>query len=386
VLDQLAVPQRVARVAIPVRMDDGSQRVFQGLRLVLSDALGPTKGGLRVHPAVSEGELGGLGFRILVKCAVNGLPHGGAGGGIAADARALSRGEFERLCRGYVRALFGLLGPQRDILSPDLYTDATVMGWLSDEYDRLAGMKVPAAINGKKPGRGGIHGRHGATARGAWSVLSDVLRRDGVDPSSLTYAIQGFGAAGGTLASLLVSNGARVVAAGDTSATLRCAAGLDVESLLAARGAGKSLRAAAPAGVDVLEPGAVLEAAADVLVPAAVADVLTARNVERVRARYVLEVANGPVDADAEAALEARGVTVIPDVVANAGGITVSHFEWCQGLGGQLWQQSDVHARLDACMRETARAMIEIAAQERVTLAVAAQLRAIDRIAVAMGA
>jgi glutamate dehydrogenase (NADP+) len=377
----LSAPQSLFQFSIPVRMSDGSRRVFQGYRLRYNDAAGPTKGGVRFHSALTVDELTQLSFRILLKCAVNDLPHGGAAGGVVVDAKTLTKAEREELSRGYVRALFSQIGPDRDILSPDLYTDATVMAWMSEEYNRLAGAIVPAAINGKPVGRGGIPGRETAVARGAWTVLSEVCAARGLDPTKLTYAIQGFGSAGAKLARLLRDVGACVVAVSDSRCAWVNPNGLDVDRLLNAKRQHGSLAeiAGAPPG-ERLAPEDVLEAEADVLIPAATADQITLVNAPRLRCRFVLEIANGPVASDADAALEGRGITVIPDLVANAGGITVSHFEWVQNRMGLAWDAAHVDTEMQSRMSRIARTMIELSASKKISLAVAAQCAALDRL------
>jgi glutamate dehydrogenase (NADP+) len=377
ILARLAEPQRVVQTRLPVRTDAGPVRMLQSWRVQYCDALGPMKGGVRFHEGVNEAELTSLAFRILLKCAVNRLPHGGAAGGVAVDTRGLSRRELEAVSRAYVAAYADVVGPDRDILSPDLYTDATVMAWMSDEYNRVSRALLPAAINGKAPGRGGVPGRHMATAKGAATVLAEVLAASGRSVAGLTVAIQGFGAAGSTVALELQARGAKIVAVSDSTMTLHDARGLDVAPLVRARAERKRLSSSVPDGAETRASGALLEVPVDVLVPAARGNLIDAGNAPRVRASYLLEIANGPVAAEAEEVLAKSGTTIIPDLLANAGGITVSHFEWIQGKSGQPTTEDAVLHQLEARMTATTRAILAIANRHEVPLAVAAQLSAL---------
>ncbi len=377
---RLATPEEVRRVVVPVRRDSGALEMLTAWRVCHSRALGPSKGGVRFAADVSESQLLALAFRIMLKCAVNGLPHGGAGGGVVVAPHTLSRTEREQVARRYVDALGAAVAVDRDILSPDLGTDAETMAWMADQHTKAIGDYPAGAINGKPVALGGIPGRPGATARGAWIVLDQVLRAVEVRPKGLTFAIQGYGSAGGHLAVLLERQGLRLVAAADGSGALSNPAGLNAAALWAHKQAGgrfSDLQMAAArhgAAVDVLT------ADADILIPAATDNQITAGLASRLSARFVLEIANGPVASDAEPVLASRGITVIPDLVANAGGITMSHFEWRQNREGARWTEADARERLDARMADTSRALIDAATRHAVPLAVAAQLLAIDRL------
>lgn len=377
-------PRDVHRFSLPVRMDSGGLRVFTGWRVRYSDALGPTKGGVRFHPATSEQDLIALAFRLLLKCAVNGLPHGGAGGGVAVDHHQLSTGEREQLARLYVDALGDRVGPDHDILSPDLGTDAETMRWMADQYNRTHGTAVAAAINGKPVSIGGIPGREGATARGAWTVLREVLHSSGLKIDGLTCAIQGYGSAGGRLAMLLQEQNIRLVAVSDTSAGWHNPRGLDASALWEARQGRRFAEIDVP-GASRIAPHEVLTVPADVVIPAATANQITSDIAALLRCRIILEIANGPVAVDAEAIIASKGILVIPDLVANAGGITMSHFEWVQNRSGLLWTEDEARLRLDARMTATARSTIHTSQQRHVSLAVAAQLGAVERLASALG-
>lgn len=384
---RLATPEESRRVMLPIRGDDGALRMLTAWRVRYSSALGPTKGGVRFTRDVTEEQLFALAFRIMLKCAVNGLPHGGAGGAVAVAPSELSSAEREQVARRYVDALGDAVAPDRDILSPDLGTDAETMAWMADQYTRRRGESPAGAINGKPVALGGIPGRPGATARGAWVVLEQVLESLGWVARGLTFAVQGYGSAGGHLAVLLQQRGLRMVAAADSSGGLLDAAGLDAAALWKAKSEGRRFADVEDVQIDGARRGTVddvLCAQADIVIPAATANQITADVAASVATRLVLEVANGPVAPDAEAILADRGIVVVPDLVANAGGITMSHFEWAQNRDGVRWTETEAHARLDARMLGTARAMIETARTLHIPLAVAAQVLAIERLAASL--
>jgi len=381
---RLATPEESRRVSLPIRADDGALRMLTAWRVRYSSALGPTKGGVRFTRDVTEEQLLALAFRIMLKCAVNGLPHGGAGGAVVVAPSELSSAEREQVARRYVDALGDAVAPDRDILSPDLGTDAETMAWMADQYTRTRGESPAGAINGKPVALGGIPGRPGATARGAWVVLAQVLESLGWVARGLTFSVQGYGSAGGHLAVLLQQHGLRMVAAADSSGGLIDAAGLDAAALWAAKSDGRRFADLESDGARRGTAHDVLCAHADIVIPAATANQITADVAASVSTRLVLEIANGPVAPDAEAVLAERGIVVVPDLVANAGGITMSHFEWAQNRDGVQWTEGEAHARLDARMLGTARAMIETARMHQIPLAVAAQVLAIEHLATSL--
>lgn len=383
----LSGPSLVCRTRLSFAGDSGSQTV-DAWRLRFGEVFGPCKGGVRFHPGVDEANLTALAARILLKCAVNGLPHGGAAGGVAVDPRKLGAAGRVALARAYVTAYADLIGGDRDILSPDVGTDAGLMAVMSETLDTLRRRFEPAAINGKPPGGGGVPGRHGATARGAFAVL-DTLLENGTGPgpaalTGLTIAVQGFGAAGSTFAVEAARRGARIVAAGDASACLHAAAGLPVDMLVASKAGGRAFSTFDHPGVTVAARETVFTPQADWLVCAALGGAVDAPIAAALRCGLVVEIANGAVDDAGDAVLQTRGVTVVPDVVVNAGGITVSHFEWVVGRTGAPLTAEEVAARLDLRMRETARRLRETATAAGVPLTVAAQLLAIDRLHAAL--
>ncbi|GAC1316589.1 MAG: NAD-specific glutamate dehydrogenase [Thermoleophilaceae bacterium] len=384
-LERLRLPHSVLKVSIPVRMDDGALRIFPGYRVRYDDTLGPTKGGVRFHPHVNVDEVQSLAFWMTFKCAVLDLPFGGAKGGVSVDTKELSLAELERLARGYIDQIADFIGPNVDIPAPDMYTNAMVMGWMLDEYSIICREFTPAAVTGKPIPLGGSHGRATATADGAFDVLSTLIgklprRSDDRGPS---VAIQGFGNAGAQLASLLAEDGYRVVAASDSTRAVHAENGLDVDALRRAKDSDGEL----PADVgEQLDPDALIELDVDVLVPAAMENVITADNADRVRARTVLEVANGPTAVEADAILEDAGVTVIPDILANAGGVTVSYFEWAQNRGGVRWGADDIRDRLRERMVEQSERIWKLAVEHEVTLRTAAYALGLERISAAVDA
>lgn len=385
VLNEMVEPQRVNIARIKVCRAGQRSILAQGWRLCLSDILGPTKGGVRFHPEVGRDTLLSLAARILVKCAVNGLPHGGAAGGVAIDPKALSAAELESLSRGYVRAFADVIGADRDILSPDLGTSAAVMAWMSDELTVIRRRHEPAAINGKPPSAGGIAGRHAATAVGVGVVLRELFAQWQRDPGKVTCAIQGFGAAGGTLAEHLWQSGIRVVAVSDSSSGWYCAEGLDVAALCRHKRDGLPLARLELPGAAKTAPLQVLEVPADVVVAAALGGQVDGRAASRMRCSTVVEVANAAVTDDADAYFDSHGIVVVPDVVVNAGGITVSHLEWLQNRSGRIVPEQEVRDELESRMVRTVHKLLRSAERFGVPLPVAAQLLAIEKFKLAYG-
>ncbi len=393
VRERLSHPKLSLTASIPVRMDDGSLRVFTGYRVQYDDTRGPTKGGIRYHPHVDLDEVTSLSFWMTIKCAVVGLPYGGAKGGVEVNAKELSRMELERLSRGYVRAVADILGPERDIPAPDMYTNATVMGWMCDEYAQIVRRQEPAVITGKPVHLCGSLGREAATGRGAVYALEEWARRRGLVPSETTVAVQGFGNAGYHFARLADRAGFRIVAIGDSQGAIHAAQGLNPDSVMEHKRNRSELRAFyCDASVceeipyDRLTHAELLELDVDVLVPAALENQIDAGNAARVRARQILEVANGPVTSEADRILRERGIPVLPDVLCNAGGVIVSYFEWVQNRNGYYWEEEEVNARLKTIMDREAAACFDLAEARSVSPRTAAYLRAMERISGAITA
>ncbi len=335
-------------VSVPVRMDDGSVRVFEGYRVAHNVARGPAKGGIRYHPDVTLDEVRALAMWMSWKCALTGIPFGGAKGGVACDPRQLSRGELERLTRRYTSEIIADIGPERDILAPDVGTDPSVMAWIFDTYSMHVGYSVREVVTGKPLEVGGSQGRLEATARGALFCARSAAARLGHPLSEQTVAIQGLGNVGGSLARLLAGDGARIVALSDSHGGVRDPAGIDVGAALAHKAKTGSL--AGLDGAEQISNEELLLAECDLLAPCALEQVISERNAEHVRARVILEGANGPVTPAADEILEAKGVVVLPDVLANAGGVVVSYFEWVQGIQEYFWSESEVNTQLEAVM------------------------------------
>tara|TARA_R110000868_G_scaffold86703_2_gene243099 strand:- start:14971 stop:16272 length:1302 start_codon:yes stop_codon:yes gene_type:complete len=392
VRQRLARAKFTAQVSIPVRMDDGSLKVFQGWRVQYDDTRGPTKGGVRFHPQVSAEEVTNLSFWMTIKCAVVDLPFGGAKGGICVDPKCLSRLELERLSRGYIRAIHDLIGPNRDIPAPDVNTNATVMGWMADEFAQIERRQVPAMITGKPLGLGGSAGRVAATGRGAMQVLQLWAKRENKAPEKLRIAVQGFGNAGYHFARLAHAAGYRIVAISDSKGAIYDEEGLDPQPIWEHKNQTRELKdmvycdesVCAQSKAENLSQQQLLELDVDVLVLAALEDAIDEDNAERIKAKVILEIANGPVTSKADQLLTEAGVLILPDVLVNAGGVIVSHLEWVQNRMGDYWSEETVEQRLDERIGKAAEACFERAKQEQVSMRTAAYLQGVGRIAAAM--
>jgi len=378
----LCRPERFTEVTIPVPADHGGVRVFTGYRSAHSRALGPAKGGIRFHPGVTADEVRALSLWMTIKCALLGLPFGGGKGGVTCDVRRLSMRELEALSRGYVRAMLHELGPEQDVPAPDVYTDARVMAWMCDEYERCTGNAAPGVITGKPPALGGSLGRDQATGRGVVVVALAAARRVGLAPDRCRVAVQGFGNAGSVAARGLAAAGMRVVAVSDSRGGAFDPRGLDIDRLLgykAATGTVADFPGARPVDAEEL-----LGADVEVLVPAALENAIDAEAAHAVRARVVVEAANGPVTPEGDLVLQQRGVLAVPDVLANAGGVTVSYFEWTQDRAGWFWPEGEVLGRLDARMEEAAARVFAVAEERGCSLRRAAYLLGLERVAQAL--
>ncbi len=383
--ERLRRPRSSLKVSIPVRMDDGRLETFAGYRVRYDDTRGPAKGGIRFHPSVTAAEITTLAFLMTFKTALLDLPFGGGKGGVKVDPKRLSIAELEGLARGYIAAVADVIGPDVDVPAPDVATDELVMGWMTHEYGKIKRGHVPAVITGKPLALGGIPGRSSATSDGAFHVMRELRPRvlPGIDAP--TVAIQGFGNAGAQLAGRLARAGWRVVAVSDSSGGLVDEAGLDVESLRAHKRATGALADDPPSG-DRLAPGELLSLEVDALVPAALEGAIDGDNAGAVRAKVVFEVANGPVTATADRLLEAAGVEVVPDILTNAGGVTVSWFEWVQNRQGDRWTIETVRRRLEERMLRETRTIASLADERALPLRVAAYVHALERLTVAIDA
>ncbi|HET7560499.1 MAG TPA: Glu/Leu/Phe/Val dehydrogenase [Limnochordia bacterium] len=384
VYETLKQPMRVLEIAIPVRMDDGRVQVFTGWRAQHSDLLGPTKGGVRFHPMVDLEEVKALSLWMTLKAAVLGLPFGGGKGGVVVDPSRLSDRELEELSRGYIRALLPMVGPRFDIPAPDVNTSARVMGWMLDEYGRMKGFTEPGFITGKPLILGGSLGRLEATGRGVAVTTRAALERFEIPIADAAVAIQGFGNVGSQAARFLSRFGARVVAVNDLGGGIHNPHGIDIDALFAHRietGSVAGFPGCAPIDNETL-----LTLPVEVVVPAALENQVTRRIAERMRCKVVAEAANGPTTARGDAALHARGIHVVPDILCNAGGVTVSYFEWVQNNTGDYWSESKVNHRLDHKLTTAFDQVFAMREERRVHMREAAYMVAVGRLADAMAA
>lgn len=343
-LARLLEPERIIEVNIPVKMDDGKVRVFRGWRSQFNSALGPCKGGIRFHPDVSRDEVKALSMWMTWKCSVLNLPLGGGKGGVIVDPRKLSQGELERLSRGYIKALYKYLGATQDVPAPDVYTNGQIMAWMLDEFEKLVGHKEPGMITGKPIALGGSQARGYATAQGGFYVLEQLAKNYNLKPKTLSVAIQGFGNAGGIMARLCAQAGMKVVAVTDSHGGVYDPKGLDIAKLYKYKK--ETGRVAGFAEAKAISNNQLLISKIDVLVPAALENQITDKNAKKVQAKIILELANGPVTPEADAILAKKKILVVPDILANAGGVTVSYFEQVQNAMNYYWKEPEVLGKL----------------------------------------
>lgn len=387
VLEKLKYPKETLAASLLIRMDDGSRRSFKAWRCRYDDTRGPTKGGIRYHPSVCLDEVMALAFWMTFKCAVVNLPYGGAKGGVSVNAASLSKAERERLSRAYVRAFANFIGPDRDIPAPDMYTDAMTMGWMADEYSAIVGHPSPAVITGKPLQLGGSLGRDDATGRGGYFVLRHLERDLQLTPEKARVVVQGFGNVGYHCARMLHSDGYRIIGLSDSTVALHAPDGMDPLAVMEHKKRTGSLRGAPGNGrVYEVSNKALLELECDVLVPAAMENQIDASNAQHVKARVIMEMANGPITPGGDQVLNHNGVIVIPDILANAGGVTVSYFEWVQNKAGYYWTLPDVHARLKQAIEPEARRVWDMKLEKEIDMRTAAYVHALDRIASAVTA
>lgn len=378
----IAVPERTLEVSIPVKMDDGTTKVFTGYRSQHSTILGPAKGGVRYHQNVSMDEVKTLAFWMTCKCAVAGLPYGGGKGGIIVDPAKLLKAELERLTRGYIDKIAPIIGEKRDIPAPDMNTNAQIMGWMMDEYSKLNGQYEPGFITGKAISVGGSLGRTAATGRGVVVAALEALKLQGIQPYEATAAVQGFGNVGSWTAKLFCDAGVKVIALSDVYGAIFKADGFDCYDVDAY--VKKTGSVVGYPGSKAITNAELLAMEVTVLAPCAIELQLTAENAAAVQASIICEGANGPTTPEADDILEAKGVMVIPDILANGGGVTVSYFEWVQNLYRYFWPEEEVIEKQNALMRKAFKAVYEKAKQYNVTLRVAAYMVALGSLEEAM--
>ncbi|CAN5718701.1 glutamate dehydrogenase [soil metagenome] len=393
VTERLRHPKAVLQVAVPVRLDDGRLRTFEAYRVRHDDTRGPAKGGIRYHPDVSISEVKALALWMTLKCAVVDIPFGGGKGGVVVNPKDLSRLELERLSRGLIAAFGDFIGPDTDIPAPDVYTNEMVMGWMMDEYSKARRQRTPAVITGKPLALGGSLGRDQATGRGAYYAIKEYERRKEWDPTEITVAVQGFGNAGQHVARLLHADGYKVVAVSDSKGGIYSEEGFDVPSLMQQKNESRELKAVYCDGsvcenVDATEisNAQLLELDVDVLIPAALEGVITADNAADIRSGLVLEVANGPTTSQADEILAEADVDVLPDILANAGGVTVSYFEWVQNRTGLAWSLEQVNDGLEETMTRETQHVMDQAEEKGTDLRTAAYVHALQRLAEAVEA
>jgi glutamate dehydrogenase (NADP+) len=386
VIEKLKYPRETTKVRLMIRMDDGSRKSFIAWRCRYDDTRGPTKGGIRYHPDATEDEVETLAFWMTFKCAVMNLPIGGGKGAVQVDPRQLSKAELERLSRSYVKAFSRIIGPDRDIPAPDVYTNAMIMGWMEDEYSQIVGQSSPAVITGKPIALGGSLGRGDATARGGYYLVRN-LSGDLDLGASMRVAIQGFGNAGQHIASLLAADGHKIVAVSDSQGAVYSTNGLHVDLLLEAKAQGHSVASTiGQGGHEQLDADKLIGVECDLLVPSALENMIHADNAASVKAKLVLELANGPVTAEADELLARKGVVVLPDILANAGGVTVSYFEWVQNRQGYYWTLEEIHDRLRTIMEREGRAIWNLSREKEISVRTAAYVHALGRLAEAIEA
>lgn len=392
-LEHLKYPKSSLAVSIPVRMDDGSLKIFQGYRVRYDDTRGPTKGGVRYHPNVCMDEVQSLAFWMTFKCAVLNLPFGGAKGGITLNPKELSKMELERLSRGYVDAIADFIGPDIDIPAPDVYTNPMIMGWMMDQYNIIRRQIAPAVVTGKPLSMGGSLGRDTATATGAFYAIQIIMPKFDKLPEDTTVAIQGFGNAGAWLAELLFTAGYKVVAVSDSQGGIYAKNGLDIPRIRQYKTSNKGIKAlyCQDTVCDIVEDQSItneelLALDVDILIPAALENQITQENVNDVKAKFIFEVANGPVASGADKILEERGIYVFPDILVNAGGVTVSYFEWVQNRSGLYWTLEEVNQRLRQKMVEETEHIWKISQELAISMRTAAYVHALHRLGEAINA
>ncbi|MDP4107900.1 MAG: Glu/Leu/Phe/Val dehydrogenase [Bacillota bacterium] len=374
----LKEPLRFLEVRIPVRMDDGTVKVFTGYRSQHNDSVGPTKGGIRFHPEVDEAEVKALSVWMSLKCGITNLPFGGGKGGIICDPRQMSLRELERLSRGYVRAISQIVGPNKDIPAPDVYTNAQIMAWMMDEYSHLREFDSPGFITGKPIVLGGSQGRETATARGVAIVIEEAAKKKGIELKGARVVIQGFGNAGSYLAKFMHDAGAKVVGVSDVYGAIADPDGLDIDYLLDRR---DSFGTFSKLFKDTISNKELFELDCDILVPAAISSQITEDNAYDIKASIVVEAANGPTTLEATKILNERGIFLVPDILSNAGGVTVSYFEWVQNNQGYYWTDEEVEEKLKKIMVDSFDKIYQVSKSHKVDMRLAAYMVGIRKLA-----
>lgn len=377
----LCSPERELIVSVPVIMDDGHTEVFQGYRVQHSSTRGPCKGGVRFHPDSDLDEVKALAAWMTWKCAVVNIPYGGAKGGVRVDPAKLSRNELARLTKRYMAQILPIIGPERDIPAPDVNTDGQIMAWMMDAYSMFKGYAVPAVVTGKPLEIGGSLGRLEATGRGVLITFMNYLMKKGIEPAGLSVAVQGFGNVGSIGAKLMREKGCKIVAVNDVGGSFYNPGGIDVEKAVTyAKANGKSLKGYMEPGLSVISAEEFWALPVDVLFPAAMENQINASNVHSIKARIVIEGANGPTSVEADRVFAEKGVTVLPDILSNAGGVVVSYFEWVQNLESFMWEEDYIYTNLTKIMTKAFNEIWAISTEKNVPLRMAAYMLALDRV------
>ena len=376
---RLRLPQRALCVTMPIRMDNGDVHVFQGFRVQHDTSLGPTKGGVRYHPGVNLGEVAALAMNMTWKCALVGLPYGGAKGGIRCNPKNLSRRELQRLTRRYTAEILPLIGPDHDIPAPDVGTNEQVMAWMMDTYSQQRGYAVPGVVTGKPICIGGSLGREEATGRGVVYITLETLRHLGIKAEGSTAVVQGFGNVGSIAARFLISNGIKVVGVSDSTCGVYNSNGLDISALISYKKSKHTLEGYSNAEMITNEELFGLECT--ILVPAALSGQITEENADRLKCRIIVEGANSPTTSGADEILRERGVFVIPDILANSGGVIVSYFEWVQDLQKYFWKEKEINERLQEVITTAFIEVLKFSVSENIDMRKASMVKAIKRLA-----
>jgi glutamate dehydrogenase/leucine dehydrogenase len=379
----LQAPKKIVMVNLPVAMDNGKVSVFEGYRVVHSDIVGPSKGGIRYSMDVNLDEVKALAAWMTWKCAVVDIPYGGAKGGIKCDPRSMSKGELERLTRAYTAAMSDVFGPDKDIPAPDMNTGQQEMAWLMDEYSKIKGVESPAVVTGKPLVLGGSLGRVEATGRGVMVTCRAAMGKLGINPNGATCAVQGFGNVGSISAKLIATQGVKIVAVSDITGGYYNAEGFNIDELIKYRDGNKGTLDGLK-GAQKITNAELLTLKVDVLVPAAMEDQITASNAGDIKARLIVEGANGPTNANADEELFNKKVMIVPDILANAGGVTVSYFEWVQNRLGYFWTEERVNRRADRVMKQAFERVYNVAQTHNIPMRIAAYVVAMDKVAQTM--
>ena len=378
--EMLRYPERELKVAVPIEMDDGKTRVFTGYRVQHSSARGPCKGGIRFHPSVDIDEVRALAAWMTWKCAVVNIPYGGAKGAVQVNSAVLSERELARLTRRYTAAILPMLGPEMDIPAPDVGTDARVMGWIMDTFSMFKGYAVPGVVTGKPIEIGGSLGRKEATGRGVVIVTEEIAFRLGICMQKARIAVQGFGNVGGTAARTLYEKGCNVVAVSDADGGLYNESGLNIQEISEYAQVNRTLKGYEAKGVREISNEELLTLDVDILIPAAIENQITEKIASRVQARVIVEGANGPTTTAADEILSQKGVVIVPDILANAGGVVVSYFEWVQNLQAIFWDVHEINTMLKKIMIRSFEEVYTLAQSKSVSMRISAYMVALDRV------